>query len=173
MIDAMRHIILNTTTGPFALVESKDGSLHSGWVDQSMRALLQQSTQDTSLMPDLVSRLNDYFLGESVDFSDVPLPAGTAFQRACWKRCRRIKRGTTISYSDLAAAAGSPGAARAAGQAMRRNPLPIIIPCHRVVGSDGRLNGFAGSDDSKGRELQTKARLLQMEGALADLHSLP
>ena len=76
-----------------------------------------------------------------LDLSDVP-----AFTRAALTACRAIPRGATVSYAELARRAGNPKAARAAGQAMRRNPLPLFIPCHRVIGSDGSLTGFAGGE---------------------------
>ena len=76
-----------------------------------------------------------------------------------WNLTRGIPRGQTRTYGELARMAGSPGAARAVGQAMARNPWPIIVPCHRVLGSDGALTGFGGGVDMK-------RRMLQMEGAL-------
>ncbi|MHC5003440.1 MAG: methylated-DNA--[protein]-cysteine S-methyltransferase [Planctomycetota bacterium] len=94
------------------------------------------------------------------------LPAGTRFQRECWAACRHIPRGETRTYAQLAELAGSPGAARAAGQAMRHNPLPVIIPCHRVIAGHGRLGGFSGSTDRAGRPLERKRLLLTLEGAI-------
>ena len=165
----MRHIILRTFTGPFALMQLDDGSLRTGWVDQELEARLERSTADRRLQPDLVRRLKAYFDGEDIDFSDVPLPGGTAeFQRRCWQACRRIPRGVTISYAQLAGRAGSPNAFRAAGQSMRHNQLPVIVPCHRVVGSGGRLHGFGGTTAADSQPLSIKRRLLEMEGALAD-----
>lgn len=93
---------------------------------------------------ELRTRVRAWLSGADDAFRDVPLPDGTDFQRRCWAACRRIPRGETRTYAWLAAEAGSPGAARAAGQAMRRNPLPIVVPCHRVVGAGGWLGGYAG-----------------------------
>jgi len=91
-------------------------------------------------------RVRAWLAGTPDGFEDVPLPSGTPFQRACWRACRRIPPGEVRTYAWLAAAAGSPRAARAAGQAMRRNPCPIVVPCHRVVGASGRLGGYGGSE---------------------------
>jgi len=108
----------------------------------------------------LTDRLCRYFQGE-VEILDEPLdPAiGTSFQRRVWAICRAIPRGETRTYAELAHEAGSPRAARAVGQAMARNPWPVIVPCHRVLGSDQRLTGYGGG-------LEMKRQLLVMEGAM-------
>jgi methylated-DNA-[protein]-cysteine S-methyltransferase len=93
----------------------------------------------------LRTRVERWMADGAEGFDDIATPNGTPFQRACWEACRRIPRGETRTYAWLAAAAGSPAAVRAAGQAMRRNPLPIVVPCHRVVASGGRPGGFSGS----------------------------
>ena len=87
-------------------------------------------------------------------------PEGTPFQLAAWRELRRIPYGATITYGEQARRMGRPGAARAAGGANRENPIAIIIPCHRVIGADGRLTGFGGG-------LGIKRRLLELEGAAA------
>jgi O-6-methylguanine DNA methyltransferase len=92
----------------------------------------------------------------------LPLPEGTTFQRACWRAALRIPRGETRTYAWLAAQAGSPGAVRAAAQAMRRNPWPLAIPCHRVVGMRD-LGGYAGSRDPADARLGLKRWLLARE----------
>ncbi len=106
-------------------------------------------------------QLERYFRGEHVVFDDIPIDGstGTDFQQRVWKLTRAIPYGATRTYTELARAAGRPNAARAIGQCMARNPLPIIIPCHRVVGSAGDLRGFGGG-------LAMKRALLEMEGAL-------
>lgn len=93
----------------------------------------------------------------------MPLPLGTPFQRACWRAALRIPRGQTRTYAWLAAQAGSPGAVRAAAQAMRRNPWPLAIPCHRVVGTRD-LGGYAGSRDPADPRVALKRWLLDREG---------
>ena len=104
-------------------------------------------------------QLEEYFDGERTDFA-LPLdPEGTEFQRAAWRALRAIPYGTTVSYAEQAAAMGQPGKARAVGAANGRNPIPIIVPCHRVVGSDGSLTGFAGGLDSKRDLLDLERRV--------------
>jgi len=105
------------------------------------------------------SQLEEYFAGERDTF-DLPLAAGgTDFQRAVWAALADIPYGELRSYRDIAEAIHNPAAVRAVGAANGRNPLPIVVPCHRVIGSDGSLTGFAGG-------LEAKTRLLQLEGAL-------
>ena len=101
---------------------------------------------------------SDAFAGIDIDVEDAP-----SFQRAAWLACRSIPAGETRTYKWLAVRAGSPGASRAAGQAMARNRLPIVVPCHRVIGTDGSLRGY-GSGITR---LDLKRRLLELErGAL-------
>jgi methylated-DNA-[protein]-cysteine S-methyltransferase len=111
------------------------------------------------LFRDAARQLKEYFAGARAAF-DLPLnPGGTPFQRAVWSELVNIPRGGTVSYAELAARVGHPGSHRAVGAANGRNPLPIVIPCHRVVGKDGRLTGYAGG-------LEAKRTLLVLEGAL-------
>lgn len=105
------------------------------------------------------ARLRAYLAGRLDAFADLALdPGGTAFQRRVWAALRQIAPGGTTSYSGLAARLGAPGSARAVGHANGLNPIAIAIPCHRLVGSDGRLTGYAGG-------LRRKAWLLEHEGA--------
>jgi methylated-DNA-[protein]-cysteine S-methyltransferase len=164
----MRHRILDTYTGPFALMMCDDGEVRTGWASHAeIRRQLKSSRLDPLILKNLAARLERYFEGESVDFADVPLPAGPAFYRRCWKACRKIDAGQTISYAELARLAGSPHAARAAGQAMRNNPQPIVTPCHRVIGSAGDLHGFGGSCNPSSDSIDIKRALLEMEQAAA------
>lgn len=112
--------------------------------------------------PGLVRKLCSYAAGRPIDFRDTPvdLQTCTEFQRRVLEACRTIPWGQTWTYAQLAAAAGYPGAARAVGQCMAANPIPLVIPCHRVVGSDGRLRGYSGPGG-----LAMKLRLLQLESA--------
>lgn len=109
-------------------------------------------------------QLAEYFSRRRTAF-ELPLdPRGSRFQQRVWLALRRIPFGATRTYSQLAEEIGMPGAARAVGAANGRNPLSIIVPCHRVIGADGSLTGFAGG-------LETKAKLLQLEaGKAAGLH---
>jgi len=96
-----------------------------------------------------VTQLAEYFAGTRTRF-DLPLaPAGTPFQRAVWQAIAAVPPGRTITYAELAANAGRPSSIRAAGAATGRNPLSVVIPCHRIVGADGSLTGYAGGLDRK------------------------
>jgi methylated-DNA-[protein]-cysteine S-methyltransferase len=107
-------------------------------------------------------QLTEYFAGTRKEF-DITLAAeGTPFQDAVWKAISSVKYGESITYSELARRAGHPGAVRAAGTATGRNPITIMVPCHRIIGSDGSLTGYAGGLDRKRalRELESGARSL-------------
>ena len=109
-----------------------------------------------ALLERAARQLEQYFAGERRTF-DLPLALeGTDFQRAVWRELERIPYGTTISYGELARRVGNPRASRAVGAANGRNPLPIVVPCHRVIGGDGRLTGFGGG-------LPVKEALLALE----------
>lgn len=113
---------------------------------------------DPALFHEVVAQLEAYFAGERQDF-DLPLaPRGTAFQQQVWEALRAIPYGATTSYGELAAAIGNPAAVRAVGLANGRNPLPIIIPCHRVVGADGSLTGYGGGLEAKRALLELESR---------------
>lgn len=107
----------------------------------------------------VLDRLRRYFAGETVGFEGIPLdPAGTDFQLDTWTALGRIPYGEVRTYGELARDVGRPKAVRAIGAAVGRNPLPLLLPCHRVVGSNGTLTGFRGG-------LRLKQRLLSLEGA--------
>lgn len=114
---------------------------------------------DNAVLAAARAQLDAYFAGTLRTF-DLPLsPQGTDFQRGVWTMLARIPYGETWSYAQLAQRLGKPNATRAVGAANGRNPLPIVLPCHRVIGADGSLTGFGGG-------LPTKQFLLQLEGAL-------
>ncbi len=111
------------------------------------------------VLGDCARQLTEYFAGTRREF-DLPLAAdGTEFQHSVWRSLEAIPYGEVRSYRDIARTIRREKAVRAVGAANGRNPLPVVVPCHRVVGSDGRLTGFAGG-------LETKAALLRLEGAL-------
>lgn len=108
----------------------------------------------------LTSAMRRYFKGEIGVLNDLPVAtSGTAFQTSIWKALRRIKDGTTISYAELAQRIGKPKAVRAAGLANGQNPISIVVPCHRVIGSNGSLTGYGGG-------LHRKQWLLAHEGVM-------
>ncbi len=129
---------------------------------------LGESTKDREDDPaGLVTRFRRYFDGDLHALDDVETdPGGTPFQKVVWSALRRIPIGTTVSYQDLARAIGQPTAVRAVGAANGRNPIPIVIPCHRVIGADGTLTGYAGG-------LDRKRWLLEHEGAVRAPNRLP
>ncbi len=107
-------------------------------------------------------QLHEYFAGKRIDF-DLPLaPQGTRFQLEVWQRLQDIPYGETISYGELARRVGNPKASRAVGAANGQNPIPIVIPCHRVIGANGKLTGFGGGLPTKEALLALEARQLQL-----------
>jgi methylated-DNA-[protein]-cysteine S-methyltransferase len=111
------------------------------------------------LMRECARQVRDFLDGKRKSFDLVLAAEGTPFQQRVWQEIARIPFGETLSYAQLAARAGAPGSARAAGAATGRNPHSIVVPCHRVVGTDGSLTGYAGG-------LERKTRLLEIEGVL-------
>jgi len=154
----MNYQFLDTPLGRLRLVS--DGT-HLVTIEFEGRHGHNADDQETCdpVLSSCISQLKEYFAGERDRF-DLPLSAGgTDFQRAVWAALADIPYGELRSYRDIAQAIDNPAAVRAVGAANGRNPLPIVVPCHRVIGSDGSLTGFAGG-------LQAKTRLLQLEGAL-------
>lgn len=125
----------------------------------------QESTADDAPpaarqgLAEAVRQLDEYFRGERRAFELRLAPEGTAFQLAVWNELGRIPYGRTVSYGDLARSLDRPGASRAVGAANGANPIPIVVPCHRVIASDGGLGGYSAG-------LDVKQRLLALEGAL-------
>ena len=114
--------------------------------------------KNPSAFPDVVRQLGDYFAGTRKHFDLKLNPSGTDFQLRVLRALKRIPYGQTVTYQDIAIDIGNPKAVRAVGAANGRNPIPIIIPCHRVIGSDGSLTGFGGG-------LSTKQFLLDLEAS--------
>jgi methylated-DNA-[protein]-cysteine S-methyltransferase len=114
--------------------------------------------KDAAAFPDVVAQLAAYFAGERTGFEVALAPGGTSFQQRAWDTLREIPYGETRFYGEIARHIGQPGAARAVGLANARNPIPIIVPCHRVIGANGALTGYAGG-------LETKRALLDLERA--------
>lgn len=112
--------------------------------------------QDAASFRDVLGEFRAYFAGELQDFTVKLAPEGTPFQLNVWKRLCDVPYGETISYGELARRIGNPNASRAVGLANGSNPIPIIIPCHRVIGSNGKLTGYGGG-------LPIKEKLLALE----------
>ena len=155
MSGELSHTTLDTPIGRVTLVASSRG-LREVWFPN---ADVRPDGRDDPSHPVLAAaarQLGEYFAGTRRTF-DLPLdPQGTPFQISAWRGLTTIPYGETVSYGEQAARIGLPGKARAIGAANGRNPLPIVVPCHRVVGSDGSLVGFGGG-------LETKAWLLHHE----------
>ena len=142
----MARLSFDTPFGPMAL--EGEAALTRLWLPGTLPDLDGRG-EETPLLRAAREALLAYFAGERRDF-DLPLaPAGTDFQRAVWETLRAIPYGQTRTYGEIAAAVGRPRAVRAVGQANHVNPLPIFIPCHRVVGKGGALTGYAGGLDLK------------------------
>lgn len=161
------HRILASPTGDFYVRRLAEGEIETGWCSMLEHGNSNEwrcrhfGPLDAALLPSLCDRILRSMGGERVTFDDIDLPRGTAFQRAIWRETRRIRPGLVRTYGDLAATVGRPAAARAVGQAMRRNPQPIVIPCHRVISASGP-GGFGG-DGADGRWSTIKATLLKAE----------
>ena len=162
MATTAEHLSTSTQdqTNPFLIrtgLTSLAVTLEHGAVTEIRFGGSASRTAATTLEHRVADELLEYFAGTRTEFT-VPLsPAGTDFQRAVWRALQRIPYGETRTYGEIAAAVGRPGAARAVGTANHRNPLPVIIPCHRVVGSNGQLCGFGGGLDVKRRLLELEA----------------
>ncbi|OHV39284.1 methylated-DNA--[protein]-cysteine S-methyltransferase [Pseudofrankia sp. EUN1h] len=144
------HTVVDSPVGDLTLV-AVDGVLAGLYMEQQRHRPGPETfgDRDPAAFGDVVAQLRAYFDGELTAF-DLPLaPRGTEFQRAVWAGLREIPYGRTISYGELADRVGRPGAARAVGLANGRNPIGIIVPCHRVVGSTGDLTGYGGGLDRK------------------------
>ena len=127
------------------------GEQGDGWVPVNRHAALKEAAQ----------QLDAYWSGELFDF-DLPLaPKGTPFQQKVWRALRKIPYGTTATYGEIARKIGSPTASRAVGAANGRNPIAIVVPCHRVIGANGTLTGYAGGLDMKRQLLAHESRFVE------------
>ena len=142
----------NTAIGIISITE-EEGRIVSVSMDTDERH------SDDTVLSAAFAQLNEYLSGRRKEFDLEYGPEGTDFQKDVWRALMRIPYGRTVSYSELAEMSGHPGAQRAVGNAVGRNPVPIFIPCHRVIRSDGDIGGF-----SLGVEL--KKRLLELEGSV-------
>ena len=137
----------------YAYYDSPFGPIRIGY-DEAICSICHVEKAETDHTPAPLSdraaaQLEEYFLGERQEF-DLPLsPVGTPFQMAVWEALKTIPYGETRSYGQIAAAVGNPKGSRAVGMACNRNPIWIVIPCHRVVGSTGKLTGYEGGLDMK------------------------
>ncbi len=133
------------------------GGDEAGWIKLIAQEMGADPVRDDSALAEAQRQLGEYFAGSRHSF-DLPLDVhGSLFERRVWEECSRIPYGQVRTYADLARALGAMRAARAVGSALGRNPLPIIVPCHRVLRADGSLGGYAAG-------LEAKRALLSIEG---------
>ncbi len=162
----IKFAIVSTKFGWVGLGGSEAGLVLITLPKSSRKAALSEinefaadAVEDTSAFRDLPYRLQRYFYGEKVSFPDsLDLSGATDFQKVVWNATRSIPYGETRTYAWVAQQIGSSQACRAVGGALARNPFPIIVPCHRVIASNGKLGGFSGG-------LAMKRRLLELEDA--------
>lgn len=152
-----QHTVISSPYGPLTLV-AEDGVLCGLYMTDQRHRPAEETfgDRDDSPFGEAEEQLTAYFDGELKEFTLELRLNGTPFQRTVWDQLRRIPYGETRSYGQLAAALGSPAASRAVGLANGKNPVGIIVPCHRVVGADGSLTGYGGG-------LPRKQRLLDFE----------
>lgn len=155
-----RHRIVPSPIGPLTLVFDDDDALTALHLPQHRHAVAPTGEPDDAVGEDVVRQLAEYFAGDRRTFDVRLAPHGTAFQQRVWAELAAIPYGRTTSYGALAAAIGMPAAARAVGAATGRNPISIIVPCHRLVGAGGALTGYAGGLEAKSALLELEARAL-------------
>ncbi|WP_051827436.1 methylated-DNA--[protein]-cysteine S-methyltransferase [Streptomyces bicolor] len=156
-----QHTVIDSPYGPLTLV-AEDGLLCGLYMTDQRHRPPEETfgIRDESPFAEAEEQLEAYFAGGLTEFTVELRLNGTEFQRRVWDQLRRIPYGETRSYGDLADALGNPGASRAVGLANGKNPIGIIVPCHRVVGANGSLTGYGGG-------LDRKQRLLDFESAAA------
>lgn len=162
----MEYAIIRTAWGPFGFV-TRRAKLVATFFSRSEKSIRRTvakqfpgAVETENLLPRFQKQVIACFAGKPTRFAvSVDLSDQTPFRQAVLEACRRIPYGRTASYADLARAAGKPGTARAVGTTMANNPMPLVIPCHRVVRSDGSIGGFSSPHGVK-----EKQRLLALEG---------
>jgi methylated-DNA-[protein]-cysteine S-methyltransferase len=145
----MPYRTYNSPVGVLTLVATDTGLSAVWWPEDSRTTELGEEQPEHPVLEQAARELDEYFAGARRRFDITLEPRGTAFQQAAWQVLRQIPYGTTISYAEQARRLGDPAKARAAGAADGRNPLSIIVPCHRVVATSGALTGFAGGVEAK------------------------
>lgn len=151
------YAYFDSPVGTLLLVADPEGLREIRFPKNGKRVPADNSWRESAaFLREPIRQLQDYFGGRREDFDLMLAPQGTPFQRTVWKQLCRIPYGETISYGELARRIGNPNASRAVGLANGSNPIPIIIPCHRVIGSNGKLTGYGGG-------LPIKEKLLALE----------
>jgi methylated-DNA-[protein]-cysteine S-methyltransferase len=161
----VRHTVIDSPIGPLTLVSDGEAltavymETHRHAPDPEAWGARSDTADAPPVLQEAARQLTAYFAGELTEF-DLPLAAaGTAFQQRVWAALATIPYGRTWSYAELAQEIGAPGAARAVGLANGRNPISIVVPCHRVVGADGSLTGYGGGVERKQALLALEQRV--------------
>ncbi len=155
----MEYIKINSTVGELTLGASSKGLVAVLWQHEKenrVKVDLGINNSNNKYLQKAKAQLQEYFAGKRIEFDLELDPVGTEFQINVWKNLQQIPYGQTASYKDLAVMIGNAKASRAIGMANGKNPLSIIVPCHRVIGANGELTGYAGG-------LENKKKLLQLE----------
>jgi methylated-DNA-[protein]-cysteine S-methyltransferase len=162
-MNPLSYTQIDSPIGPLLLAADDTGLREILFVHGRHPVRPDPSWQENSApLKPVISQLNAYFAGELETF-DLPLaPEGTPFQQSVWRELREIPFGETISYGELAQRIGNPKASRAVGLANGSNPIPIVIPCHRVIGSNGKLTGYGGGLPIKEKLLALERRQLRL-----------
>lgn len=154
----LNYCTMETPIGPLLLAGDREAIRYIKFPKNGKARKPEPGWQESSsgAVREAVKQLREYFAGRRTEF-DLPVsPDGTTFQRAVWRHLQLIPYGQTVSYGELARRVGNPKASRAVGGANHANPIPIVIPCHRVIGANGKLTGFGGG-------LPIKQALLSLE----------
>jgi methylated-DNA-[protein]-cysteine S-methyltransferase len=165
------HTVVDSPVGPLTLL-AVNGVLSGLYMNLQRHRPMEEmfGARDPSPFTEVIKQLEEYFGGQRTDF-DVSLAlVGTPFQRTVWAALREIPYGQTLSYGQLAEHIGRPGAARAVGLANGRNPIGIIVPCHRVVGATGSLTGYGGGLDRKQYLINLERSNLRLNGHRVLMH---
>ena len=160
----MNYTYLDTPIGPLLIAGDQEAVRHIEFPKNGKARRPEPEWAESARGPvgEAVRQLREYFGGRRTEF-DLPMaPEGTQFQRTVWRHLRDIPYGETISYSELARRTGNPKASRAVGAANGANPIPIVIPCHRVIGANGKLTGFGGGLPIKEKLLALESRQLTL-----------
>ncbi len=171
----MKFGIVKTSRGAFGFVARGNALVAAflpeleGSLRRKVKAQYPDAVEDAGCLPSLRRQVADYYAGTPTRFTTpVDLEGVPPFRAAVLRLCHEVAYGETVSYADLAAALGKPKAARAVGGAMATNPIPLVIPCHRVLRSDGSLGGFSSPCG-----VEEKRRMLEMEKAAVTVRARP
>ena len=162
-MSSISYTQIESPIGPLLLAGNEEG-LHEVWFVEGHRKKQPNPEwkENAKLFTTAIQQLQEYFAGKREEFDLQLILNGTPFQLSVWRNLQKIPYGKTVSYLDLAKKIGNPKAVRAVGLANGSNPIPIIVPCHRVIGSDGSLTGFGGGLPTKQKLLALESRQLRL-----------